>query len=107
MAIPGRSSVASLGRRIATVLIAGALIAAALVAYHRELLFGGYFDALDWQQHLHFYEWIHRSLREHGALPLYLRANTRPGRTAWPGCPSHPFSTRSSGCFTSCMPRPT
>ncbi len=59
-------------RRAGGALLAGALVAGALVAYYHKLLFGGSFDALDWQQHVHFYEWIHMSLREHGALPLYL-----------------------------------
>jgi hypothetical protein len=70
MATPGQHP--SLWRRTLLALCAGLLVAAGLVAYHGKLLFGGYFDALDWQQHLHFYEWIHMSWREHGMLPLYL-----------------------------------
>jgi hypothetical protein len=65
-------ALATMLRRAAVPLLAIALVAGALVAYYGKLLFGGSLDALDWQQHVHFYEWIHMSLREHGALPLYL-----------------------------------
>jgi hypothetical protein len=72
MEVSGAQTPPRPGRRILVALLAGVSVAVALTLYHAKLLFGGSLDALDWQQHIHFYEWIHMSLREHGMLPLYL-----------------------------------
>lgn len=68
----GKPSATNPLRRAGLAFLGVALVAGALVVYYHHLLFGGSLDALDWQQHVHFYEWIHRSLRDHGVLPLYL-----------------------------------
>ena len=72
MQISGPQGSGGASRRFATTILQVLLVAGALTAYHAKLLFGGSLDALDWQQHIHFYEWIHMSLRDHGVLPLYL-----------------------------------
>ena len=72
MAAPNARASAGARHRAIAIVIALPLVAAALVAYHRKLMFGGSLDALDWQQHYHFFEWIHRSLHDYGQLPLYL-----------------------------------
>ncbi len=72
MATPDASAPVDARHRAPAIVVGLPLLAAALVAYHWKLLFGGSLDALDWQQHYPFYEWIRMSLREHGQLPLYL-----------------------------------
>jgi len=56
--------------RVALLLAAATALA---LWFHGGLLFGGALHGFDWAIHWHYYDWTATGLREHGALPLYMR----------------------------------